>query len=101
MVENESATSASFLEIGTPYLTGTYDERVFEELRPRAQTFEVLTGGDLAADRADVSDEQRHAEGQATGIHLVRLPEELVSSLRVNLHVWPDAHSILHSVSVT
>ena len=69
--------------------TGTYDERVFEELRLRAQTFEVLTGGDLAADRADVSDEHRHAEGQATGVHLVPLPEELVSSLRVNLHVWP------------
>lgn len=86
---HDNGTSASFLEIGAPYLAGTYDERVFEELRLRAQTFEVLTGGDLAADRADVSDEHRHAEGQATGVHLVPLPEELVSSLRVNLHVWP------------
>jgi hypothetical protein len=39
--------SSSFLDIGVPYLAGTYDERMYEELRLRAQTFEVLTGGDL------------------------------------------------------
>jgi hypothetical protein len=32
------------LEVRVPFLDGTYDERVFEELRMRAQTFEVLTG---------------------------------------------------------
>jgi hypothetical protein len=32
--------------VGVPFLAGTYDERMFEELRMRAQTFEVLTGGD-------------------------------------------------------
>jgi len=33
-----------------PFLAGTYDERIFEELRMRAQTFEVLTGGDVTID---------------------------------------------------
>src|SRR5690606_19254299 len=31
---------SAFLEVDTPYLAGTYDERMFEELRLRAQTFE-------------------------------------------------------------
>jgi superfamily II DNA/RNA helicase len=31
------------LEVGIPFLAGTYDERMFEELRMRAQTFEVLS----------------------------------------------------------
>ena len=34
-----------WLEVGVPFLAGTYDERMFKELRRRAQTFEVLTGG--------------------------------------------------------
>lgn len=33
------------LEIAVPYLAGTYDERMFEELYRRAQLFEVTLGG--------------------------------------------------------
>ena len=45
-----------FLEIGVPFLAGTYDERMYEQLRLRAQTFEVLTGGDMAAENAEGND---------------------------------------------
>ena len=34
-----------------PYLAGTYDERMFERLRTRAQVFDILTGGDPTADQ--------------------------------------------------
>jgi hypothetical protein len=45
----------AWLDIAVPFLAGTYDERIFEEVRVRAQTFEVLTGGSVSADgkRAD------------------------------------------------
>jgi hypothetical protein len=39
------------LDVALPYLAGTYDERMFERLRSRSQTFEILTGGDPTADR--------------------------------------------------
>ena len=39
------------LDIALPYLAGTYDERMYDRLRSRAQTFEILTGGDPSADR--------------------------------------------------
>ncbi len=91
--ERELATNSAMphLEIGVPYLAGTYDERMYEELRLRAQTFEVLTGGDLAAD-ADVegSDEISDAEGKESGLHFIPLPSEMLESMRVNLHVWPS-----------
>ena len=84
------STSGSFLEIGVPYLAGTYDERMYEELRIRAQTFEVLTGGDLAADDAEGFDDHENAEGTETNLRLVTLPKPLVEAMRVNLHVWSD-----------
>ncbi|MDA7918227.1 DEAD/DEAH box helicase [Mariniblastus sp.] len=87
--ERELATNGEkpHLEIGVPYLAGTYDERMYEELRLRAQTFEVLTGGDLAAD-AEGSDDHKDSEGVDGGLPFVPLPDEMISSMRVNLHVW-------------
>jgi superfamily II DNA/RNA helicase len=80
----------SYLDIGVPYLAGTYDERMYEELRLRAQTFEVLTGGDLASDEAEGYDDHSRAEGQEADLRLVALPNDMVDQLRVNLHVWSE-----------
>ncbi|WP_372922388.1 helicase-related protein, partial [Roseovarius sp.] len=82
--------SDSFLDIGVPYLAGTYDERMYEELRLRAQTFEVLTGGDLVADDAAGVDNQKRSEGQEAGLRLVPLPDDMVDEMRVSLHVWTE-----------
>jgi hypothetical protein len=84
-------TADSFLEIGVPFLAGTYDERMYEELRLRAQTFEVLTGGDLVADDAEGFDDQDHPEGHDTGLRFVPLPSSMVDGMRVKLHVWSEA----------
>ena len=81
----------SFLEIGVPFLAGTYDERMYEELRIRAQTFEVLTGGDLTADEVKGDDDQQHADGQETGLRFVPLPDSMIVAMRVNLHVWTES----------
>lgn len=81
-----------FLEVGVPFLAGTYDERMYEELRQRAQVFEVLTGGDLAGDSGDLNlegrDDDARAEGKEQGLRLVQLPTEMVEDLRVRLSVW-------------
>ena len=84
-----------FLEIGVPYLAGTYDERMYEELRLRAQTFEVLTGGRLVVDgdtdrdNPEGRDDTGDAEGVEMQIDLLPLPERMVDDLRVKLGVWP------------
>lgn len=78
------------LEVGVPFLAGTYDERMFEELRMRAQTFEVLTGGDVAIDDVSGADDQSSAEGKEQGLHLRSLPPELLQDLRAHLHVWTE-----------
>ena len=83
--------TSSFLDIGVPYLAGTYDERMYEELRLRAQTFEVLTGGDLAADDAEGLDDHKKSEGQEAGLRFVALPNDMVDQMRVSLHVWDDS----------
>ena len=85
-----SGSTGSFLDIGVPYLAGTYDERMYEELRLRAQTFEVLTGGDLAADDVEGLDEHKNSEGQEVGLRFVALPDVMVDQMRVSLHVWTD-----------
>jgi hypothetical protein len=85
-----SGSGDAVLEIGVPYLAGTYDERMYEELRLRAQTFEVLTGGELAADDAEGYDDQGDAEGRETGLRFVPLPSAMVEELRVRLHVWSE-----------
>ncbi|MBD3348187.1 MAG: hypothetical protein GF400_03190 [Candidatus Eisenbacteria bacterium] len=86
---NRARTDAKpHLEIGVPFLAGTYDERMYEELRLRAQTFEVLTGGDLAADRAEGEDHVKGAEDKERGLRFVPLPGDMVHDLRVKLQVW-------------
>jgi len=84
------AQDGPFLEVGVPFLAGTYDERMYEELRLRAQTFEILTGGDLSADNPDGNDDEPSAEGVAAGLRMVALPDEMIADLRVRLHVWQD-----------
>lgn len=79
-----------FLEIGIPFLAGTYDERMYEELRLRAQTFEVLTGGDLATDSSEGHDDRKAAEDEEREVDYVLLPENMVGDLRVKLHVWEE-----------
>ena len=81
-------SSPCFLDVGVPFLAGTYDERMYEELRIRAQMFEVLTGGDLAADNLEGHDSQPEAEGTEAGLSYPVLPAEMVADLRVKLHVW-------------
>jgi hypothetical protein len=76
------------LDIALPYLAGTYDERMYDRLRSRAQTFEILTGGDPSADREDdVSWLDPDDLGNATGADYVQLPNEMLEHLRVNLAV--------------
>ncbi len=83
----------AFLDVGVPFLAGTYDERMYEELRIRAQTFEVLTGGDVTADNVEGGgdDDGVEVEGNEIGLELPVLPPEMIRDLRVRLHVWEDA----------
>ena len=59
-----------------------------KDRRVRAQTFEVLTGGDFAVDYAGSADESADEEGAGKGLHLVPIPESMVEALRVKLNVW-------------
>ena len=79
-----------FLEVGLPYLAGTYDERMFEELRLRAQTFEVLTGGDFSADHAEEWEASDTPDDSSRRISAVPLPTALLDDLRVRLAVWQE-----------
>jgi hypothetical protein len=76
------------LDIALPYLAGTYDERMYDRLRSRAQTFEILTGGDPSADSdGDTSWLDPDDLGTANGTDYVPLPNEMLEQLRVNLAV--------------
>jgi hypothetical protein len=75
------------LEIGVPFLAGTYDERMYEELRLRSQTFEVLTGGEFAADYADGQEDNLAAKSENLGGTVLPLPPPMIDHLRVKLHV--------------
>lgn len=88
--ELANGNERTFLEVGVPFLAGTYDERMYEELRLRAQVFEVLTGGEVAVDNIEGQDNVEQAEGKDTGLQLVPLPPAMVDDLRVHLHVWSD-----------
>lgn len=55
-------------------IAGTYDERMYEELRLGAQTFEVPTGGKFAADHADGQDDIPKAQGKEVGVTALTLP---------------------------
>lgn len=85
------------LEVTAPYLAGTYDERMFEELRLRAQTFEVLLGGDLSGSSqepqaaTDDAATPHEDEGKESAFGLVALPDHMAESLRVDLAVWKAA----------
>jgi hypothetical protein len=76
------------LDIALPYLAGTYDERMFDRLRTRAQVFDILTGGDPTADQESACfwlgpDN----EGEDDGTSFVPLPRQILDDLRVNLAV--------------
>jgi hypothetical protein len=79
-----------FLEIDIPFLAGTYDERMYEELRLRSQMFEVLTGGEFTADHVDEEDGSDPANTEIMQHLHVPLPQEMIDSLRVRLHIWSD-----------
>jgi hypothetical protein len=83
----ERGTATVFLEVGVPFLAGTYDERMYEELRLRAQTFEDLTGGDFTADHA-VAEDSASAQGEQLGLSVVPLPKQMIDDLRVKLQGW-------------
>jgi len=55
---------------------------MYEELRLRAQTFEVLTGGDFAADHAGGMDDTVGAAGNELGLSVLPLPQQMISDLR-------------------
>lgn len=88
--KSAGAQEGPFLEVGVPFLAGTYDERMYEELRLRAQTFEVLTGGDLSADNPEGNDDEPGAEGVTSDLRMVALPAEMLADLRVRLHIWEE-----------
>jgi superfamily II DNA/RNA helicase len=78
------------LDIALPYLAATYDERMFEALRTRAQIFEILTGGDPTADQeSDALWLELNADeaGRDNGAQFVPLPRQMLDDLRVNLAV--------------
>ena len=74
------------LDIALPYLAGTYDERMFDRLRGRSQTFEILTGGDATADREDEASWLDPDDvGRSEGHEYVPLPIQMLEHLRVDL----------------
>jgi hypothetical protein len=88
------------LEVGVPFLAATYDERMYEQLRLRAQTFEVLTGGDLAADNPEgAGSDDADGEGAVSNLRLKVLPDTMVRDLRVSLHVWNGGVSSMEVAS--
>ncbi|MHB8993694.1 MAG: helicase-related protein [Armatimonadota bacterium] len=86
--EREAGLTDCFLEVGVPFLAGTYDERMYKELQMRAQVFEVLTGGDFTADPAQDDEEADAAPTGTATLGTSALPERLVEDLRVRLNVW-------------
>lgn len=79
-----------FLEVKIPYVAATYDEKIFNDMRKRAQTFEILTGGDPAGDvsmdenPSDSPGEENLNEQKS----LIDLPEKVLKDLRVDLAVY-------------
>lgn len=84
----ELGSALPCLDIALPYLAGTYDERMYGRLRSRAQTFEILTGGEPSADRSEeVSWLNPDDIGNSSGADYVPLPNGLLEQLRVDLSV--------------
>ena len=99
--EREAANDSEgpSLEVGVPFLAGTYDERMFEELRMRAQTFEVLTGGDVTSDGGsdkadDVSgaDDEKGSEGREQSLHLKSLPPGHAGTIYARSSMFGSIH---------
>lgn len=85
---NTSEQEMPGLSVALPYLAATYDERMFEALRTRAQVFEILTGGDPTADRdGDNPWMGSDDEGTDPGLTFVSLPQEMLDELKVDLGV--------------
>jgi len=85
------------LDIAMPYLAGTYDERMFERLRTRAQVFDILTGGDPTADQESGSFWlDPDSEGEDDGTSFVPLPRQMLDDLRVDLAVRINSSSHEH-----
>ncbi len=76
------------LDVALPYLAATYDERMFDALRTRAQVFEILTGGDPTADR-DEDNPWTASDNEGTDpmLTFVPLPQEMLDELKVDLGV--------------
>src|SRR5581483_3860638 len=69
----------SGLDIALPYLAGTYDERMFDRLRTRAQVFDILTGGDPTADQESGTFWlDPDSEGEDDGTNFVPLPKQML-----------------------
>jgi hypothetical protein len=91
------------LDVHVPYLGGTYDERMFEELYARQQLFELTMGGNfkvegrVADPEADAArrkyagigsaEEDFDLDGELLESKLVPLPPGLTEELRVDLEV--------------
>jgi superfamily II DNA/RNA helicase len=76
------------LDVALPYLAGTYDERMFDRLRTRAQVFDILTGGDPTADQDSAALWlQADSEGQDDGRRIVPLPRQMLDDLRLDLAI--------------
>jgi hypothetical protein len=73
------------LEVALPYLAATYDERMFDALRTRAQVFEILTGGDPTADCDTDTLWTSDDEGSEPSFIFVPLPQEMLDDLKVDL----------------
>jgi hypothetical protein len=74
------------LDVALPYLAGTYDERMFDRLRTRAQVFDILTGGDPTADQDSAALWlEADSEGQDDGSRIVPLPRQMLDDLRLDL----------------
>lgn len=72
----------SVLEVDIPYVAATYDEKIFNDVRSRAQIFEILMGGNLAS---DTSKPEEDMTAKRSEISLVSLPSQMVQDLRVEL----------------
>ena len=82
------------LDIAMPYLAGTFDERMFERLRTRAQAFDILTGGDPTADQESAASWlDPDSAGEDDGTSFVPLPRPMLEDLRVDLAVVTNSRS--------
>jgi hypothetical protein len=82
------------LDIAMPYLAGTFDERMFDRLRTRAQVFDILTGGDPTADQESAAYWlDPDSEGEDDGTSFVPLPGPMLEDLRVDLAIVTNSCS--------